>query len=101
MKNTPNDQYRERLKKIIGIKINTTMIYPLSQFEAAFGHMWGHGKNENELTGDEKVLAAKWEECRTNILNIGNQQLRNASRELDEHDICRKRFETVFLTGDR
>lgn len=93
------DEYRERLKKIIGMKMNTVMIYPLSQFEAAFGHLWGHGKDKDELTSEEKVLLAKWEECRTNILDIGNQQIRNATRELDEHDVRKKKFETIFLIG--
>ena len=49
------DQFRERLKKIIGKKIETTMIYPLSQFELAFSDLWGGQKPESELTSEEKT----------------------------------------------
>jgi len=101
MKDRPREEYKDRLKKIIGIKFDTTMIYPLSQFEAAFGHLWGYGKDPSSLTSDEQVLKAKWEECRTNILNTGNQQKRNAFIELDMHDVIWNRYETVFLTGDK
>lgn len=99
MRDTPDNRvkYRERLKKIIGTKIQTTMIFPLSQFESAFGHLWGHGKNEEKLTDDEKIFRSKWNEVRNNILNNGNQQKRNANTELDMHDIIWNGYKTVFV----
>lgn len=90
------DKYRERLKKNIGRKIETTMIFPLSQFEAAFGHLWGHGKEDQDLTKEELVYKKKYIECRNNILNNGNQQRRNAFAELDMHDIKWNRYQTGF-----
>jgi hypothetical protein len=87
-----HEQYRARLKKIIGKKFDTTMIYPLSQIEAAFGHLWGHGKPDSSLSNEEIMYKRKWDECRTNILNNGNQQKRNAYTELDMHDVEWKRF---------
>lgn len=91
------DQYRERLKKIIGKKIETTMIYPLSQVEAAFGHLWGNGLQEDQLTDEQKIMRSKWKECRNNILNNGNQQRRNAFAELDMHDVVWHRYQTLLL----
>lgn len=95
------DDYKKRLKNIIGKKIDTTMIFPLSQIESAFGHLWGHGKSELELTPEEKVMYKKWQECRNNILNNGNQQKRNAFAELDMHDVYWKRFKYEFLPKDK
>lgn len=89
-------QFKERLKKIIGKKIETTMIYPLSQFEMAFGHLWGNQKPESELTEEEKENRAKWKQCRNNILNNGNQQKRNANTELQMYDVIWNRYNTSF-----
>jgi hypothetical protein len=90
-------QYRERLKKIISKKLETTMIFPLSQFEAAFGHLWGNGLEEDELTKDQKMMREKWKECRTNILNCGNTQIRNSNSELNLHDVVWRRYESVLV----
>jgi hypothetical protein len=92
-----NNQYKERLKKIIGKKIETTMIYPLSQIEMVFGHLWGHNKPFSALTDDEKVNRGKWDQCRNNILNNGNQQKRNAFAELDMHTITWNRYQVVLV----
>jgi len=98
MKDTPEfrKKYRERLKKIISTKIQTTMIYPLSEFEKAFGHLWGHGKTD-DLTNDEQVFREKWIQCRNSILNNGNQQKRNANTEIDMHDIIWNGYKAVFV----
>lgn len=102
MKDTPEfrKKYRDRLKKIIGTKFQTTMIFPLSQFESAFGQLWGHGKDEENLTNDEKMYRAKWNECRNNILNNGNQQKRNAFTELDMHDVIWHGYRVTFLVAN-
>jgi hypothetical protein len=95
------DKYRERLKKIIAKKFDTTMIFPLSQFEAAFGHLWGNNLPEDRLTDEERIMRDKWKQCRNNILNNGNQQKRNAFSELDMHDVKWLRYNTVFLPQDK
>jgi hypothetical protein len=94
------DKFRERLKKILAKKIDTTMIYPLSQFEMAFGHFWGHEKPESELTSEEKVNRAKWKQCRNNILNNGNQQKRNLYAELDMYEVVWNRYKTTFIVQE-
>lgn len=96
-KQETKDKYRERLKKIIAKKFDTTMIFPLSQFEAAFGHLWGDKLPEERLTDDQRVMRGKWKECRNNILNNGNQQKRNAFAEIDMYDVVWLRYQTTFL----
>jgi hypothetical protein len=91
------EKFRDRLKKVLAKKIETTMIYPLSQFEMAFGHFWGHEKPESELTSEEKVNRAKWKQCRNNILNNGNQQKRNLFAEIDMYEVVWNRYKTTFL----
>lgn len=71
------------------------MVYPLSQFEMAFGELWGHGKDE--LTEQEKIYRAKWDECRNNILNNGNRQIRNTMTELDMHDVVWNRYKAILV----
>ena len=93
------EEFKKRLKKIIGTKINTTMIYPLSQFELAFGGLWGHGKAEAELTEDEKINRQVWNQVRNSVLNMGNQQKRNAFAEINNHDIVWNRFSIEFIVN--
>ena len=95
------DKYRERLKKIISKKFDTTMIFPLSQFEAAFGHLWGNNLPEERLTDEQRVMRDKWKQCRNNILNNGNQQKRNTFSELDMHEVRWLRYNAVFLPMDK
>ena len=92
---------RERLKKISNKKIETTMVYPLHQFEMEFGHMWGHGKKDSELTSQEKVNLEKWKRCRNNIFNNGNQQKRGLCAELDMHTVIWNRYETILIPVDK
>jgi hypothetical protein len=95
------EKYRDRLKKIIGTKIQTTMIFPLSVFEAAFGTLWGYGKNEESLTEEEKVYRKKWNLCRESILNTGNQQKRNAFVEIDMYDVVWLGYQTLLVPMEK
>lgn len=81
---------KEQLKVNIKKKIDTTMIFPLSQFEGFFGHLWGHGKLDNELSGEEKVFREKWIQCRRNILDNGNRQKDNCSTEIETYEVSYK-----------
>lgn len=91
------DKYKERLKKIIAKKIETTMIYPLSQFELAFGELWGNGLPEDKLMDDERIMRKKWEEVRQRILDCGNRQARNAKAEIEMHDVHWNRYRTTLI----
>lgn len=93
------EKFKERLKSIISKKIDTTMIYPLSQFEALFGELWGNQKDEELLTEQQKDYRIKWQKCRNNILNNGNRNKRNAQIEIDGHDIVLKGHTTNFVVN--
>lgn len=91
------EKMKERLKKIAHKKIDTTMVFPLSQFEMEFGHIWGHGKPEYKLTQEEKVNLAKWKRCRNEILNNGNKQKRGISDEIDMHTVIWNRYQVQLI----
>lgn len=99
-KDNMKEKYKERLKKILDKKFDTTMIYPLSQFEAAFGEIWGDGLPEEKLTDQQKIMRTKWNECRNNILNLGNQQKRNARAELEQHEVVWQRYSAILVPTD-
>lgn len=96
MDDEQNEEFRRRLKKIIGIKFNTTMMCPIAQFEMAFGHLWGHGKNIDELNADEAMYREKWEAVRKITLDNGNSQKRNAWSEIDMHDVSLRQYHMTF-----
>ena len=78
---------KKRLKNITDKKFNTCFIFPLSEFETVFGSMWGHGLSEEELTSEQKMNKAKWDQVRMNILNKGNTQRRSLQTEIDLYDV--------------
>ena len=79
---------QKRLKKILGKKLQTSFIFPLSEFENAFGKkLWGHGLEEDELTQEQKENRDKWLTIRKNVLDKGNAQIRACGNEIDLYDI--------------
>ncbi len=83
---------KKRLKTITDRKFNTCFIFPLSEFETAFGSMWGHGLEDEELTAEQKMYKAKWDQVRMNILNKGNAQRRALQTEIDLYDVRFERY---------
>jgi len=73
-----NDYMKEEIKK----KILTATIGSLSKFEKFFGYLWGHGKDE--LTEQEEYMRDLWEDTRYEILNLGNQQIRQLNKILSQ-----------------
>ncbi len=60
-------------------KFTTTFIYALSQFELEFGHLWGEDLDEGaELSDSQDFYYKKFMEMRKRILDVGNNQKRNA-----------------------
>lgn len=91
------EKCRERLIKVLGRKFDTTMIFPLSQFETAFGELWGHNLPKEKLTDSQLIMRAKWDQCRANILNTGNQQKRNMAAEIGLHDVYWNRYQSQLV----
>lgn len=77
----------KQLLKILEKKLQTSFIGALSQFEEAFGYLWGIKKDEIDLTPQERKMRDLWNQVRTNILNNGNNQIRAISTELQQYSI--------------
>lgn len=95
-------QFKERLKKNLSTKFQTTMIFPLAAFESAFGFLWKHNEPYESLTEDEKWYRDAYEDMRQGVLDNGNRQLRNAVSELENYEIVLKRYHAtlVFNNGN-
>ena len=73
---------KNRLKKIAGKKIQTTMIGALHTIETKLGFLWQSDESESA-----QKLKQIYEEIRQEILDRGNLQIRNLNTELDQYDI--------------
>lgn len=81
---------RDRLNKIAKKKIQTTMIGALSSIEKHFGFLWD--MDEEDLTDDQIRMKNLYDLVRQEILDIGNNQIRNIETELNHYDIEWKRY---------
>ena len=86
------EQSRKRLSTILATKFRTTFIGCLDIFERTFGFLWGHGKHEDDCTPEELELRAVYQDMRTEVLNHGNNQLRAAQTEVDNHTVEWNRY---------
>ncbi len=82
---------KKRLENIITTKIRTTFIGAIDIFEQNFGELWGYNSNQ-PLTSSQKELLKLWNQIRTEILDLGNNQLRAAQLELSNHTIKWNRY---------
>jgi len=65
---------------------------PADEFEKAFGYLWGHLKDEDNLTDNELDFLDRWDTVRNQILNNGNNQLRKAIADLDRNTTVRYNY---------
>lgn len=87
---------RKRLDTIISKKFRTTFIGSLDIIEKKMGFLWGYGKKEEDLTNEESELRELFQQVRTDILNLGNNQLRGAKSEIANQTISWNRYHTEF-----
>jgi len=89
-KSTKEDKYKEtskdRLYKISKKKIETTMIGALSSIEKHFGFLWGHEAQE-DLSPEEQHIKSIYDEVRSEILDKGNNQIRNLESEISQYEV--------------
>lgn len=76
----------ENIKKILTKRFQTTMIGALFEFEKTFGYLWGHDKDEKDLTDKELDFLDRWDMVRNQILNNGNSQLRKSISDLSKNN---------------
>jgi hypothetical protein len=72
---------KERLSRIIEKKLQTSFIGAISQFETFFGSLWSGN------TAEQRKLKELWEQCRTKVLNNGNNQIRALMLELSQYNV--------------
>lgn len=76
---------KEKLKKYVTTNIRTTMIAALAAFEEKYSELWGNGVDN--LTEEQQREYEIWQETRSKILDIGNNNIRHALNELDCYDV--------------
>ena len=86
---------KERLLKIASKKIQTTMIGALSAIEASFGFLWGHDDDES-LSPEQEHMKELYDDLRSEILDKGNNQIRNLEAEFAHYDIHWLRYRMVL-----
>lgn len=74
------------LNSLITKRFQTTMIGSLHQFEKYFGYLWGIDLDEDELTDKQLDLRDRWETARNQILNNGNNQLRQMLNDIAQNE---------------
>lgn len=74
------------LNSLITKRFQTTMIGSLHQFEKYFGYLWGIDLDEDELTDKQLDLRDRWEITRNQILNNGNNQLRQMLNDIAQNE---------------
>jgi hypothetical protein len=91
IKHENDEKYRANSKKRLLInvskKFRTTMVGALAAFEKKFKHLWEEYPELRQL----------WEEARTEVLDIGNNNLRAAEQEISEYTITWDRYRTEFV----
>ena len=92
---------KETLKIHVKKKFKTTMIGSLSRFEDIFGHLWGHGKDQGDLTEQELQFREMWDLTRTEVLNNGNNQARAAELEIDNYTVRYQKNQYEFKLQDK
>jgi hypothetical protein len=90
------EESRKRLDKIMTTKIRTAFIGAIDAFEQSFGFLWGQDKKDSERTESEKQMFELFQKARTEALNTGNTQLRNARTEIANHTVEWKRYHLDF-----
>lgn len=63
-------------------RLLTACVGGLACVEAYFGHLWGEGKSEEELTESERAWRAHFQALRDEILDNGNRQIRAMKQEM-------------------
>ena len=77
---------KERLLSIASKKIQTTMIGALETVEKTFGFLW------EDDTKESQEMRELFEKARSEILDRGNNQIRNLQTEMEQYEVEWKRY---------
>jgi hypothetical protein len=85
------ERSKTRLKKEVKKRIQTAFIGSLSSIEKYFGFLWGEDSDQ-ELTKEQMKMRDIFEDLRTEVLDKGNAQIRNADLEIDNYDVSWNKY---------
>lgn len=71
-----------KVDEIVAKHIRTAFIGALDKFESYFGRIWGIGLPISERSENEKKWGKVWADCRDDVLDLGNRELRRALSEV-------------------
>jgi transcription termination factor Rho len=77
---------RDRLEKIATTKVRTTMIGALETIEQHFGFLW------EEDGAEAQMMREIYDKIRNEILDRGNNQIRNLATEIAQYEVEWKRY---------
>jgi ribosomal 50S subunit-associated protein YjgA (DUF615 family) len=81
---------KSKLFEVSSKKIRTTMIGAIATIEENLGFLWGEGSE------DQAEFKQIFEKMRSEILDRGNNQIRNLEAEFSNYDIVRKTIHIVL-----
>lgn len=84
---------RSKLQNAISKRIRTTMIGALATMEEKLGFLFGEDGNRNK---EQEHLYNLFKEIRSNILDKGNDQIRQLENDFDAYTIEMKKFYLEF-----
>jgi transcription termination factor Rho len=88
---------KEKLLKATKKKIQTTMIGALHSVEQHFGFLW----NSENPGHEEEQLKEIFEDMRSEILDRGNNQIRNLENEFSHYDVTWKKYSLKLPFTDK
>lgn len=74
---------RRQITEQIEKRFKTIMIGSLARFEQEFGYLWNNEEEPN--TQQEIYFREKWEDLRNDLLDHGNNQIRNGIQDLNKY----------------
>jgi len=92
-----NEYSKTKLSQLIESKFRTAAIGTLASVEDSFGALWGHGKEEYDLSETQVKNRAVWQQLRTEILDKIHDQKRQILHELDQYGVEWNRYQIQFI----
>ncbi len=78
------ERFEEYVKDTARKRINTTFMGAIATIEESLGKLWGHPKDVEELTENERKFWKVWRRMRSEILDKGNHQLRLFVQDIEK-----------------
>ena len=96
-----NYHSRKEILDKIEKRFKTIMIGGLARFEQEFGYLWNN--DEAPTTKQEAYFRDKWEDLRNDLLDHGNNQIRNGIQDLHNYlnTVEKYNLQIFYNKGDK